>query len=93
MGDREEIIAQANDAEAEGAYVYGRDEVEGTSWIYVSDVSFGERGFPDVGTERYPSHSLKIWASQFVTVAVAATALGLYSLYLRKERMKGEQIK
>ena len=92
MSDREEIVAKANDIEAKGAYVYGRDEAGGTSWIYVSDVPFDELGFPDVGTERYTSHSLAIWGSQFATVAVAALALGAYSLYLkRRGKIEGEQ--
>jgi len=87
--DREAVIAKAN--EAEGAYVYGRDEVGGTSWIYISDVPFDERGFPAVGTESYPSHSTAIWGSQIATIVVGAAALGLYSLYLRRKKMEGAQ--
>lgn len=85
--DRESILDIAHEAEAKGAYVYGRDEVGGTSWIYVSDVPFDELGFPDVGTVSYPSHSMAIWGSQFTTVAVGTLALGLYSMYVkRRER-------
>jgi formate dehydrogenase iron-sulfur subunit len=88
---REAVIAKANEAEAEGAYLYGRDEVGGTSWIYVSDVPFDELGFPAVGTESYPSHSTGIWGSQIATIVVGAAALGLYSLYIRRKRIEGEQ--
>ena len=89
--ERGAVIAEANEAEAEGAYLYGRDEVGGTSWIYVSDVPFDELGFPDVGTKSYPSHSWGIFGSQIATVVVGAAALGLYSLYLRRKNKEGEQ--
>ena len=91
FGEREAAIAKANEAEAEGAYVYGRDEVGGTSWIYISDIPFDELKFPAVGTESYPSHSRVIWASQIATIVVGAAALGIYSLYLRRKKMEGEQ--
>ena len=91
FGKREAVIAKANEAEAEGAYLYGRDEVGGTSWIYVSDVPFDELGYPDVGTKSYPSHSAGIWGSQISTIVVGAAALGLYSLYLRRKKIEGEQ--
>ena len=89
--EREEVIAKANEAEAQGAYIYGRDEVGGTSWIYVSDVPFDKLGFPSVGTESYPEHSGTIWVSQMATVAVGAAALAIYSLYLRRKKMEGAQ--
>ena len=91
FGEREAVIAKANEAEAQGAYVYGRDEVGGTSWIYISEVPFAERGFPAVATESYPSHSRAIWVSQIATIVAGATALGLYSLYLRRKKIEGEQ--
>jgi len=91
FGEREAVIDKANKAKAEGAYVYGRDEVGGTSWIYVSDVPFDELGFPAVGTVSYPSHSKAIWGSQIGTIVAGAAALGLYALYLRRKKMEGEQ--
>ncbi len=91
FSEREAIIAKANEVEARGASVYGRDEVGGTSWIYISDVPFDELGFPAVGTESYPSHSRAIWGSQIATIVVGVTALGLYSLYLRRKKMEEEQ--
>jgi len=91
FGERETMIAKVNQAEAGGAYVYGKDEVGGTSWIYLSDVPFDECGFPTVGTTSYPSHSAGIWGSQLATIAVGAAALGYYSLYLRRKKMEGER--
>ena len=94
FGERQPIIAKAEEAQAKGAYVYGKEEAGGTSWIYISDVPFDERGFPTVKTESYRAHSKKIWGSQSGTVAVAALALGVYSIFLRrKEESKGEDIK
>lgn len=89
--ERDAIMSKVNTAESEGAHVYGRDEVGGTSWIYVSNVDFEKGEFPEVGTTAYPSHSGGIWISQFATVAVAALGVGLYSLYLRRKKLEGEQ--
>lgn len=84
FGDREVIIAKANEAEAEGAYLYGRDEVGGTSWIYISDVPIDERGFPDVGTLSYPKHSLRIWGSQIASMGVGVALIWSLSWYLKR---------
>lgn len=87
FGGHEVLIAEANKAEAEGAYVYGNDEVGGTSWIYISDVPFDQLGFPAVSTDSYPQHSKAILGSQIATIVAGAAALGFYSLYLRRKRM------
>jgi formate dehydrogenase iron-sulfur subunit len=42
----EEAQRKSTEAEAKGLFTYGLREVGGTSWIYVSDVSFEELGFP-----------------------------------------------
>jgi formate dehydrogenase iron-sulfur subunit len=46
----EEARRVAVDAEANGLYTYGVDEVGGTSWIYISDVPFSEFGLPEYST-------------------------------------------
>lgn len=92
FGEHQEIIASAQEAQAEGAYVYGMEEAGGTSWIYLSDIPFEERGFSSIASVNYPSHSGKVWLSQLATVVVGATALGLYSLYLRRRKIEeGEE--
>ncbi len=91
FGERQAVIAKAEEAQAKGAYIYGKEEVGGTSWIYTSGVPFDERGFPTVATESYPSHSGAIWGSQIGTIVVGAAALGVYSLYLRRKKIEGEQ--
>jgi formate dehydrogenase iron-sulfur subunit len=89
FGERDTIMAKVNKAEADGLHVYGNKEVGGTSWIYISDVPFEERGFPVVGTTSFSSHSATVWGSQLSTIAVGAIALGLYSLRLRSTKIKG----
>lgn len=91
FGERDAVVAKANEAEAGGAYVYGRDEVGGVSWIYVSKVPFDKVRFPSVGETPYPAHSLAIWVSQMATVVVGAAGMGLYSLYLRKKNLGKEE--
>jgi formate dehydrogenase iron-sulfur subunit len=49
--DYDEMLEKVNEAEAEGAYVYGRDEVGGTSWVYISSVPVTDLGFPKHGKE------------------------------------------
>ena len=89
FGERQTIIAKAKEAEAKGAYVYGVNEVGGTSWIYVSDVPFDELGFPAVGTESYPQHSLGIWLSQIATMGVGIPLIWGLSWCLRRKAQQG----
>lgn len=87
FADRTSIITEAKRMQDEGKYVYGIDEYGGTSWIYVSDISFEEIGFPSPEEESYPNISQAMLGSQTATIAVGAAALGLYSLYLKKKKM------
>jgi formate dehydrogenase iron-sulfur subunit len=43
----EEARKIANEAKNQGQYVYGLDEVGGTSWIFISDVPFSEFELPE----------------------------------------------
>lgn len=92
FGRRDAIIAKANEAESQGAYVYGRNEVGGTSWIYVSAVPFRERGFPEVGQISYPDRSRGMWISQIVTMVVGVALIWAMSWYMRRrgKAVKGE---
>ena len=64
FGEREEILALTEQARQAGRHVYGDDEIGGVSWIYVSDRSFEDRRFPELGTARYGDHSAAITRSQ-----------------------------
>ncbi|MFC1865807.1 4Fe-4S dicluster domain-containing protein [Chloroflexota bacterium] len=88
FGERQTIVGMAEEAQAEGAYIYGKEEAGGTSWIYTSAVLFKDRGVPSVTTERYSSHSATMLGSQLGTIAFGAAALGVYSIYLRKKKIK-----
>ncbi len=57
--DYDEALGIVNEAEAEGAYVYGRDEVGGTSWMYISGIPVPELGFPKHGKEKALSNAAK----------------------------------
>lgn len=91
FADRISIITDAKKMENDGKYVYGIDEYGGTSWIYVSDIPFEEIGFPSPEEASYPHISQAMFGSQTATIVVGAAALGLYSLYLRKKKMGGQE--
>lgn len=52
VDDYDDIMAEVNVLEAAGAYVYGKNEAGGTSWMYVSDIELHELGFPSVSAEQ-----------------------------------------
>lgn len=89
FGNRQLVMDKAEEAQAEGAYIYGKEEAGGTSWIYTSDVLFKERGVPSVATESYPLHSKNLLVPQIGTIALGAAALGVYSIYLRRKKFEG----
>lgn len=50
FGDRNELLVKAHQIVDNDTnyinYVYGENEVGGTNWLYISDVPFGDLGFP-----------------------------------------------
>ncbi len=88
FGERADILAKAEEARQQGALVYGVEEAGGTSWIYLSDIPFEQRNFPEVDHSAYPEHSKVITGSQLATVFGGALALGLYSASLMKKRVE-----
>ncbi|UCC17767.1 MAG: 4Fe-4S dicluster domain-containing protein [Dehalococcoidales bacterium] len=90
FGDRGSIISKLDQAEAEGAFIYGKYEAGGTSWMYVSDVPFEERGFPAVAKENYSSKSNSMWKIQITTAAVGVAAIGLYSTFFKRGKKEEE---
>jgi len=91
FGDRESILAKVQEAENRGLYVYGKEELGGTSWIYVSDIPFDELGFPHIDGESFPEHSQDVFAAQMATILGGVAVIGLYSLYLRRKKIEEEQ--
>ena len=90
FGTRTAVLNMAAQAQAEGAFVYGKEEAGGTSWIYVSDVSFEERGLPVVSKAAYPTQSKTMLWPQLGTIAVGAVAMGAYATYLKRKKVEGE---
>lgn len=89
FGDRAALIteAQARIQEHPGEYVnhiYGENELGGTSWMYISPISFEELGFPALGEETVTGLSETV--AMFGTPAVAlGVALFLSSIYYRSK--------
>ncbi|MEM4311600.1 MAG: 4Fe-4S dicluster domain-containing protein [Nitrososphaerales archaeon] len=81
---RDEAISKANEAASKGAYIYGKDEVGGLSWIYISDVPFRDLGFPEYGSEPF-SLFWRNEISKFAAVG-AIFSLVLAGLWLYKKR-------
>ena len=76
FGDREALIAEAEariqaDPDRYFHHVYGKEELGGTSWLYLWPVSFESMGFPSLGTE--PVTSLSEAVATYGTAGVAAS--------------------
>lgn len=85
FGDRDAMIAEAEarlqaDPDLYVQHIYGKDEVGGTSWMYLSPVPFEELGFPELDTEPVTELSEAVATYGTAGVAASATVLlgGLY---------------
>lgn len=70
FGKRNDLLKQAHgridsDPAKYVDHVYGEHEVGGTSWLYVSGVSFGKVGFNDMPTEPMPKVTETIQSTLF----------------------------
>lgn len=93
FGERDSLIieAEARTQRYPGKYidhVYGKDEVGGTSWMYLSPVPFEKLGFPTLGPEPVTklSEAIAVYGTPSVAVSVAALLGGLYYLFTRREK-------
>ena len=93
FGDRDSLIAEAEsriEADPDGYFhhLYGKEELGGTSWMYLSPVNFEAMGFPLVGTE--PVTSLSEAVATYGTAGVAASVTmllgGLYYWFNGRQR-------
>jgi formate dehydrogenase iron-sulfur subunit len=68
-------------------YIYGENEVGGTSWIYLSAVPFEQIGFKtDLGTVAYPEYSTGfLYSVPIVLILWPAFLMGLSYLTRREE--------
>ena len=86
MDEREKILEKVDNEVAEGAYVYGKDEVGGTSWIYLSDVPFSQLGFPAHGPEPQRAFTTDL-LSKFAVTGIIGGAM-LYGIKRFSDRRK-----
>lgn len=97
FGPRDQILAAAaaRIADNPGRYVpaiYGVEEVGGTSWFYVSDVSFEELGFPVVVREALPAYTWRALGKiPGLVVALGATLTAVESIVRRRMELQREE--
>ncbi|MBN1955064.1 MAG: 4Fe-4S dicluster domain-containing protein [Anaerolineae bacterium] len=99
FGNRDDLIAEAEERirNQPGRYVdhvYGKDELGGTSWLYLSAVPFDKLGFPTLGPEPVTTLSevVATYGTPSIAVTVAAVLGGLYYWFSRREKnMHAEQ--
>ncbi len=89
FGDRAALIteAKARIEERPDQYVkhiYGKEELGGTSWMYLSPVPFEELGFPTLGEQPVTDLSNMVAAAGTPAVALGVT-LFLSSIYYRSK--------
>lgn len=94
FGPRDQILgeAAARIADNPGRYVpaiYGVEEVGGTSWLYVSDVSFEELGFPVVVREPLPAYTWRALGKiPGLVVALGATLTAVEAIVRRRTELQ-----
>lgn len=87
-GERSDLIAEAKrrlkaEPDKYVQHIYGESEAGGTSWMYISNVPFGELGFrTDVRNEPYPLSTQL--AVRSVPAAASVAMAGFYWLVKRK---------
>jgi formate dehydrogenase iron-sulfur subunit len=97
FGTREEILSEAHNRISGNPdkyvdHIYGEKEAGGTSVLYLSSVPFDKLGFPDVGTEAYPSFSKSaLHAVPPAVIAVGALLSGVYAFLKRRTLMAAPQ--
>ncbi len=97
FGERDSLIAEAEDRirENPGRYVnhvYGKDELGGTSMLYLSHIPFEELGLPTLGSEPVTrlSEVIATYGTPGVALSVAALLGGLYYGFTRREAVSEE---
>jgi formate dehydrogenase iron-sulfur subunit len=85
FGTRKEILEEARSRIEQHAgqyidHIYGETEAGGTSWMYISPVSFEKLGFPTLGPEPVPalSDNVAVYGTPSLLVGVGALLGGVY---------------
>jgi formate dehydrogenase iron-sulfur subunit len=91
FGDRDDLIAEAEariqaNPDRYVDHIYGKEELGGTSWLYLSPVPFQELGFPGLKNEPVTELSEAVATTGTAGVAASVTFLlgGLYYVFGRR---------
>lgn len=98
FGERESLIAEAEDRIRNNPdkyvdHVYGKEELGGTSMLYLSHVPFEELGLPTLGSEPVTrlSEVVATYGTPSVALSVATLLGGLYYWFTRREKDIGAE--
>jgi formate dehydrogenase iron-sulfur subunit len=100
FGERDSLIAQAesriqNAPDKYVNHVYGKEELGGTSMLYLSHIPFEKLGFPTLGPEPVTelSEAVATYGTPSVAASVALFLGGLYYWFTQWEkRMQTEKV-
>ena len=97
FGEREDLIAEARERIAAAPdkyvdYIYGENEVGGTSWLYLSPVPFEKLELPTLGPEPVTVDVERAMGAVLpVLVGVAGVMSGVYWLTKRRQKLSQEK--
>jgi formate dehydrogenase iron-sulfur subunit len=99
FGERNDLIAEAEARiQAHPAkyvdHIYGKDELGGTSWMYLSPVPFERMAFPTLGSEPVTrlSETVATYGTPGVALSVASLLGGLYYWFTRRGEPSEEAV-
>ncbi|MFH0913793.1 MAG: 4Fe-4S dicluster domain-containing protein [Chloroflexota bacterium] len=96
LGEREELLKEArkrlqSQPQVYVNHIYGEKEVGGTSWLYLSPISFDKLGFPTLGTEPVTVDAERAMSAvPPVLLGVAAAMASVYWLSQRRQKLSQE---
>jgi hypothetical protein len=92
FGDRDSLVAEAerrinDNPDKYVNHIYGKDELGGTSVLYLSSVPFEELGLPNVSSEPVTelSEAIATYGTPGVALSVAGLLGGLYYWFSNHE--------
>jgi formate dehydrogenase iron-sulfur subunit len=99
FGERDGLIAEAENRIQSSPneyvnHIYGRDELGGTSMLYLSHIPFEELGLPTLGSEPVTrlSEVVATYGTPSVALSVATLLGGVYYWFTRGEKeMRAEE--
>ena len=97
FGERDSLIAEGenriqNSPDKYVNHVYGKEELGGTSMLYLSHIPFEELGLPTLGSEPVTrlSEAIATYGTPSVALSVATLLGGLYYWFTRREAVAEE---